>query len=347
MEINKAIDKRLACNNTVGLNWNNVGINNDFQPLDAIETYKMSNDIFFNLLEIKKHIRDINIMDGCIVFNLNWKMMKEMDEDWEYILVNEFLVNVIFHDYESVIINRKYTNKHRINKHGNGNNNNGNNNNHVLLIKKIPVGLATRNYKLKENKQIEAMITYLLDSRNIITKEMIVKVQFMKKKKKNENFDISNIIDKEFNVVMGKIQIEKFVSAIERKWKNGYPLFAITQQCYTCKMVDHDIGNEIIRLKLGFQENTKQFKQELKKWRPPDICRKCSMIGHHKTSEYKKCEKVKLTLMKNMEYLIMRYGKEINVELILILQLMELKIYSKKKWQRKRIHGEEKKRKTN
>ena len=43
-------------------------------------------------------------------------------------------------------------------------------------------------------------------------------------------------------------------------------------------------------------------------------CLNCGMIGHHKTGEYKKCEKVKWTLMKILEYLIMRYGKEINMK---------------------------------
>ena len=75
---------------------------------------------------------------------------------------------------------------------------------------------------------------------------------------------------------MGKIKIEKFISAEERKWQNDHPLLALTQKCHICKVINHDkykcrhrnnhIGDEINRLKqLGLKENTQQFKQELKK----------------------------------------------------------------------------------
>ena len=119
----------------------------------------------------------------------------------------------------------------------------------IFIIKKIPTVLTTSKAKLLKNNECENAIKEMLIERNLIPKEHLKKVIFMKVRIKNSkidesrimhnakivvngNYDMSDKLDISINIIVGFIKIEKFLSPMERQFHKDIPMIAIVQRCF-------------------------------------------------------------------------------------------------------------------
>ena len=179
----------------------------------------------------------------------------------------------------------------------------------IFIIKKIPTVLTTSKAKLLKNNECENAIKEMLIERNLIPKEHLKKVIFMKVRIKNSkidesrimhnakivvngNYDMSDKLDISINIIVGFIKIEKFLSPMERQFHKDIPMIAIVQRCFQCNCLNHaksgkngckyrkeHMKREANRLiQNGMVDGSDELKNALKIFKPPKICRKCSSL---------------------------------------------------------------------
>ena len=110
IEINKNIKRYTSGKNCI--DWSMVGVIDAFDIIKAIERQqKLLKDSYFNKMIPDLHFTHIDLLEKSIVFELDGTQMRKLNSEWENEIANELKKHNIFHDFESVIINRKNKNK--------------------------------------------------------------------------------------------------------------------------------------------------------------------------------------------------------------------------------------------
>ena len=371
IEINKVL-RKIA--NGKDMTWKLNGIKNALDIIRKMKNYIPINDrSIFNVMKADIHFRHIDIMENEIIFELNWREMNDLHPKWHLCLYQELCENSIFSEMESVIINKKFENvkekeeyvkekrdkksRHKEKEHE-----------QIFIIRKIPTTITTTCAKMEQNAEIEKLLKELLNEYDIIPSQQIKKIIFMRSKPRNSkidvsrinhnakliirgNFDMTDIVGKEYDMLIGKIKIDKFLTPMDKQFHKSHPLIAVMERCYQCNCLNHPrsgkngckyrkehIKKEIKRLiESGIQDRSEEMKKALRVFKPPTICRKCSSLvdshferdcknkmkclncgkeGDHRTIDYELCERAHFNASKITEFCILKYGEKYTIDMI-------------------------------
>ena len=134
---------------------------------------------------MNKHIKHIDIMDYEIIFELNWKAMIELSQNWLFYLIREFESNAVFSEFESVVVNKKFKTiqiqeKYTKEKREKNKKEKKIEREQIFMIKKIPTVITTKKTVLKKNEEIEKAIKKMLIKRDLVPEAYIKKIIFIK-----------------------------------------------------------------------------------------------------------------------------------------------------------------------
>ena len=103
-EINESI--RTYTDGKDSIEWSMLGINNVLDICRALRKFKENNNTYFHKIKMTQYIYDTESFENRIIFYLDTKKMVNLNSDWECELIRDFDKHHVFHNFESVVINR-------------------------------------------------------------------------------------------------------------------------------------------------------------------------------------------------------------------------------------------------
>ena len=223
VEINNSVKRYTNGKNYI--DWSMVGVINALNIIRAIKRQqKLLKDSYFNKMKADMHFNHIDILENSIVFELDGTEMCKLNSQWEIEIANEFKKYKMFHNFESVIINRKNKNKYE-NKNKNENTTNGNKKDKNIdtfdsLLDVWDMEINNVQNELKRRKK--EICNIMIESFGCSTVIYLLNAQLDSLFKEYNTFDIEsylkqieknnekeNIFNQEFQLVKNELELEK------------------------------------------------------------------------------------------------------------------------------------------